>query len=146
MKVAILGQEDAEKLCKSVNDMKIVMISISSLFIDNVPNVFIGKHNGIIDILKLKFNDTENPDVKYEGITQEQAILIANFVNKYKDRVDLLVVHCYLGKSRSAGVGAAILEYTSKSCESILNDDRYDVNMLVFRRVLKAIKTNIGPF
>jgi len=64
-----------------------------------------------------------------------QARAIINFVNKWKDEVDLICVNCVAGISRSAGVASAI--------SKILNEDdsyffkHYLPNMLVYRTILK---------
>jgi len=140
MRVAVLNQYDAEKLCNLKNNVTIAMISISSPFSATMPKVFKSEQNGIIDILSLKFNDTENTDALYKGINKEQATKIVDFVNRYKGEIDLMVIHCYQGKSRSAGVAAAILEMLQNDGDSILSDKRYDVNKLVYITVLNAFK------
>lgn len=65
-----------------------------------------------------------------------QAELIWNFVDKYKDEIDLIVINCEAGISRSAGVGAAI----SKTLNG--NDDdfyKYFIpNRLVYRKMMEV--------
>ena len=40
--------------------------------------------------------------------TKEQARDILNFVEKYKDSIDILAIHCQAGISRSVGVHVAL--------------------------------------
>lgn len=51
--------------------------------------------------------------------TKEQARDILSFVEKYKDSIDLLAIHCHAGISRSVGVHAALAElYNNKNLYS----------------------------
>ena len=64
-------------------------------------------------VLDLRFHDAEPtggfklpPDIKL--MTEDEAKQIGEFVLKYHDHINALVVHCEQGMSRSPGVGAAI--------------------------------------
>lgn len=65
-----------------------------------------------------------------------QAELIWNFVDKYSNNLDLIVINCESGISRSAGVGAAL--------SKILNGDDADFfkyfipNRLVYRKMMEV--------
>ena len=133
MKVIILSQEYAEQYCKINHSNRSIMISISSTYSNELPKVFISNDNNIVDILRLKFNDTENIDPTYHGITVQHAIEIKQFIDKYyNSNIEYIIIHCYLGQNRSAGIAAAILEYFGQNSDSILNRDTYKHNMLCY--------------
>lgn len=140
MKVVVVNQHTAEELCKNEHKKSSIMISISSTYADK-PNVFCSNKNNIVDILELKFNDTESTNPTYNGIKQEHAKQIKEFVNKYKDNntIELLTVHCFLGQSRSVGVAAAIMEYLHIDNSILLNNKTYNPNMLCYNTVLNEL-------
>lgn len=49
----------------------------------------------------------------------EHANQIVSFVDKHKDIIDTLVVHCYAGQSRSVAVGKALSELYNVNCSNI---------------------------
>lgn len=85
-----------------------------------------------LETLFLVASDT---DGKY-GVpfTREMANKVWLLVDKYKDDIDLIVINCEAGISRSAGVGAAL--------SKVLNNDDTDFfryfrpNMFIYRKVL----------
>lgn len=90
-----------------------------------------------LDMLTLIFHDV---DVAHDGMrslfNEAQAKRILDFVNKWKDRIDEIVVNCNAGFSRSPGVAAAL--------SIILNGDdeeyfrKYSPNRLVYRTILET--------
>ena len=48
----------------------------------------------------------------------EHANQIVSFVDKHKDIIDTLVVHCYAGQSRSVAVGKALSELYNVYCSN----------------------------
>ncbi len=82
---------------------------------------------------------------KYHMFSDEQAYQIAAFYWKLITcGVDTLIVQCEHGQSRSAAVAAAIREFEDKEGISIFADDRYWPNKVVFRKTLKALRSNIA--
>lgn len=69
-------------------------------------------------------------------MTDKDAKNIVDFVETFKNEVDMIVVHCEFGISRSAGVASAL--------SLILNGidqyyfDNYVPNMLCYRKILNA--------
>jgi len=66
-------------------------------------------------VLRLQFHDVEielpaenEDEMTLFPMTQEMAGQVIDFVKSVKDRIELLIVHCEAGQSRSAGVGAAV--------------------------------------
>jgi predicted protein tyrosine phosphatase len=98
------------------------------------------KQPGCRDVLFLAFHDAEPTeamvlpaDIKL--MTIEQADDIHKFIQRYRDQVGAVVVHCEQGMSRSPAVAAAI-------CRSLGGDDahffqQYQPNLYVYRMVLE---------
>ena len=62
----------------------------------------------LVDLLQLSFKDYE---MEVDNtFTSEQAKLILNFADKHWANIDLLMIHCYAGLSRSPGVAKALSE------------------------------------
>ena len=138
MRIAVMSQYEAEQYCKLSHKEKSIMISISSTYFES-PAVYATTDNGIFEILSLKFNDVESTSAKYQGITANQGYAISQFVRKYeRTDTELLIVHCFAGGSRSAGVAAAIQEYFI-GYASLLEDKRYNPTMLCY----KIVKENL---
>lgn len=90
-------------------------------------------------VLPVWFADVSDPAPSAGGISAQQAEQIAQFVRTWWDKVDLMIVHCDAGVSRSAGVGAAILKAMTGSDRQIFDDPFRVPNMLCYRRVLTAL-------
>ena len=85
-----------------------VIISIKTSWDKECPKIYCDKKNNVQDILFLSFDDTE--DYRY-GMQESDGVKVAHFVDKYLDMVDVIIIHCDAGVSRSAGVLYAILKY-----------------------------------
>jgi len=73
------------------------------------------------------------------GIFSEyQAQQIIDFVEKYKDQVELIVIHCEAGISRSAAVGAAIMKQLTGDDSKIFNNKMFLPNMFIYSTILKT--------
>ena len=66
--------------------------------------------------------------------------MIIYIARQEKGNVDTLICQCEYGQSRSAGVAAAIIEFTTGGGIRIFADDRYYPNKFVFRKVYNALK------
>ena len=64
---------------------------------------------------------------------------IVNFVNKHKDSIELILVHCEAGISRSAGCAAALDLWLNKQ-DTISNDPRYFPNSHVKSSILAVLR------
>lgn len=93
----------------------------------------------------LKFNDVD-PDFIEELkkhntnaiiFNEQHAETILNFYNEWKYEVDLLIVHCVAGRSRSPAVAAALRRLEYKLDFDIFS--RYTPNMHVYRTLLEKI-------
>lgn len=140
MDVIVKSQHDIEEYAMEEHDKSSVIISIASKC---MPSAMIlpCKLNGIKDILFLNFNDTDCNDDVSGCISTKDALQIKEFVQKYieNDDLDLIIVQCEAGRSRSAGVAAAILKFIWNDDTSIFNNTMYNPNMLCYRTVLNEL-------
>lgn len=94
------------------------------------------KNPHIKAILRLAFDDVDGFQDKMfstdQPMTLTQAKEIANFVLEWKDKVELIVVHCEAGISRSAGVCAAIMKYLTNDDMPIFNNCYFCPNMFCY--------------
>jgi len=64
------------------------------------------------DITKITYDSIPEDELKTIHLfTRDQAHQIINFIDKVKNEVDTLVVHCTAGISRSSGVGLFVCRY-----------------------------------
>jgi predicted protein tyrosine phosphatase len=100
--------------------------------------VYLPKNKNRVGVLKLKFYDFDGeqgiPIYDAHLFTEKDANYILNFVERIKDRVDLICVNCVAGVSRSAGIASALSKIYN-------NDDSYYFkhycpNMFIYRTIL----------
>ena len=77
------------------------------------PRAAVKSQPGLRDVLFLAFNDAapaagETLPSEVQAMTPAQADQIRDFVRKHEPDVELIVVHCHGGVSRSPAVAAAI--------------------------------------
>ena len=92
-----------------------------------------------VDLLQLAFADIE---FNYPGedrivFSEDQATQILDFVEKNWDRVNLLMVHCQAGISRSAGTAAAIAKIKYDN-DMAYYKPPFIPNKLVYRKILNV--------
>lgn len=140
MQFQVMSKENIIKYTQSNNEDKSIVISIND--INDVDSFIV--QNDINKIYKIHytfFNDVESGRI---AISEDQANEIAEFVLTYKDEIDLIIVHCGAGVSRSAGCCAAIMKALCGTDNMIFNNIYYKPNMKVYREVLKALIQKIG--
>jgi predicted protein tyrosine phosphatase len=91
-------------------------------------------------VLRLCFDDAEGADRRQVLISAEQAEAICAFVLRCRNEIDLLIVHCTQGASRSAAVAAAVLHGLGEDDRLIWDDPRYCPNRLVYSVVSAAFE------
>lgn len=96
-------------------------------------------------VLRLHFDDASEPGWWQALITPEQALAIRDFVLSLDADVELLIIHCTEGVSRSAAVAAAVLDALGGDSAWIWNDPHYRPNPLVYRRVVDAFLALRAP-
>lgn len=91
-------------------------------------------------VLRLCFDDAVENSFWQNLMTEEQAVAIRDFVRRYGEETDLLLIHCTEGVSRSAAVVAGILTGLCRDASWIWSDSRYCPNPLVYRLVTEAFQ------
>ena len=96
-------------------------------------------------VLRLCFDDAVDSSFYQNLITMEQAEAIRDFVLQYQDEIDLLIVHCTAGQSRSPAVAAGIVAGLGKNDRCFWECERYRPNPRVYEWVRAAFETGISP-
>ncbi len=91
-------------------------------------------------VLRIAFDDAVETSFWQNLITTEQAEVIRDFVLRYRDEIDILIVHCTGGVSRSAAVAAGIVAGLGEDDSSIWNCGRYRPNPRVYEWVRAAFE------
>lgn len=115
-------------------NIKCIVISIN----DSGNNTVIYKNPYIIDVLTLHFDDiTEEQKMKYKLnsklVTREDIKQIKEFVDKYKDNINTIIVHCTAGISRSGAVGCVLARYLNDDDMYLFENGKYMPNETVYR-------------
>lgn len=151
MEFIVYSQKEAIRYGYKDHSKKSIVISINNSYelLRKIPH---SPTNNILDVLYLFFDDIDIIDGKefkkdqgmiidryncaYDIISDKDAENIVNFVNKYKDKIDTIIVHCKAGISRSSGVCAAIMKYLTDDDDPIFSNPRFHPNMRCYRTVL----------
>jgi len=140
MKILVFSELEIQRV---VIEEKHIVISIQD---PSCEFVTLPNQNSRLDYLGLKFHDVDDVYISnFETWCKERNIirfnkndakLILDFVMKWKDKVDLILVNCCAGISRSAAIAGAL--------SKILNDDdlfyfkHYLPNPYVYRTILNT--------
>ena len=135
--VVVLSRNKAKTYSALKNIPTTAIISIYTY--GDAPNRFF-KNPQIKAIGHWQFDDVEDDN---GGITQEQANQIAEFVKRWENEVDTILVHCDAGISRSSGIGAAILFWKYGDDSQIFDDGTYCPNKRCYRCVMRAFGFDI---
>lgn len=111
-KIVVLSRREAELSEASIPN---IIISIRS---PGERRAIVGGNNPL-DVMFLEFNDVDEHGMVWtlhgsmlkknvKLFTEEDAKKVLEFVNKYKDKAELIICHCEAGISRSAGMAAAL--------------------------------------
>ena len=93
-------------------------------------------------LLQLKFTDIDKVDTaKQIGqehllMTKDQAKEILSFVNKYKNKANLIICQCDGGVSRSSGTAAALSKILNNDDRWVFGSKNYIPNMYVYRLLM----------
>lgn len=132
MEILTLSEKDMKnpQVYKCIK-MSHIVISITSSDAEEVlipPNVFRQA------ALHLKFDDISDIDSRYVYFTREHAREILEFVDKHITKIQLIVVQCQAGLSRSVAVGAALSKIINYSDDAVFT--RGIPNMFVYTTML----------
>ena len=126
MKIKIMSRLEAIHYSTLLHKEKSIIVSISEPTTTN-PTFF--ENNSILDVLFLKFDDIIQEELKVvphlKLMTKEDVYNIKQFIDKYKDKIDTIIVHCHAGVSRSSAVACGICLYLGKDDYYIWNDTYY---------------------
>jgi predicted protein tyrosine phosphatase len=129
--IEIMGKYECEMFSEEILDEDYIIISIN----DTGYDTDIAENKHIVDCLKLWFDDIESGEIdpKLKVITIEDAEEIKEFIDKYKDSISNIVVHCTAGISRSGAVGCIIARYLNGDDVYLLETGKYIPNKLVYK-------------
>ena len=114
MDIIVKSQKDIESYAMKEHKEKSILISIASKCMPSAM-VIPCKVNGIKQFILKYINDTD---------------------------LDLIIVQCEAGQSRSAGVAAALMKYVWNDDTAIFNNKKYTPNMLCYRTVLNELMSD----
>lgn len=137
MNFQIFSRSDAKRFSYSVKEPCII-ISITDP--DKLLNNFAATAK-IIDVCRLQFDDVDRETKRGAEtlMSFDDAMKIKRFVERYKNRVNTIVVHCEAGISRSAAVAAAIGKYLNGDDSFVFDNPKYYPNMHCYSTTLKAL-------
>lgn len=133
-RIIVLNRTRAIKYSYQPQEKTFGIISISELA-DSVPNFH--SSSQLKGLLKLQFDDVDQNKDGYYAMTEQDAQKIATFVKQCSSHFDILVVHCLAGRSRSAGVAAAIAKWKFGDDSEFFRN--YTPNMHCYRLVLEKL-------
>lgn len=133
MKFKILNRNKAKRFSYDRSIEPCIIISITD--VESYPINFCKSNQKVIAILPMKFDDVDFGEVNC--ITPEDGRTIIQFVNRYIDKVSLVVVNCEAGISRSAGICAALMKIINDSDMEVFDSLKYSPNMSCYRTVLE---------
>ena len=133
MEFEVLSRSNAKRLSYKPNIKDCIIISITDF--GSNPNQF-AENPHIKNVIKLQFDDVDFND--NNCITKTDGKKIIDFVNRYVNKVDKIIVHCEAGVSRSAGVCAALMHIINGDDSPIFNNPKFCPNMACYRTVMEA--------
>jgi hypothetical protein len=131
-----MGRNQAISYSYHTNPEDYIIISVNDY--DYKPANFDRQNNKIKAVLKLYFNDIEFQTERGIMMSEQDAERIRMFVDTWKDKVSNIVVHCFAGISRSAGVACAVSKYLNGSDYDIWNSGKYYPNSHCYKLTCKA--------
>lgn len=135
MKITVFPRFEIEAIYDKITEPCIII----SIYCPADTPARVEKTEFIKDILFLAFDDVEEEEtLGYKPMSKEDGILVRDFVEKFKNKVNEIIVHCDAGVSRSAGVAAAIGKYLNGDDMFIFGRPRYSPNLTCYRNTLNA--------
>ena len=136
MKVIVKSQKDAERYCETNTGSRLAVVSITD---PGQPLADIREGGLVTAVFRMSFYDLE-VDMKSNGhlypcAREKDLEGLRAYIDSLSD-VDILLVHCAAGISRSAAVGAAIENYL-KIEDTIWKSPNYHPNARVYRLCMK---------
>jgi len=145
MRFLVMGRHEAENIRLidhntngKFGKFRHVWISIGD---PDKPDAKVRQNELCRDVLRLKFDDCdETDDSEWVPMVPNQAKEIVDFVCKHKDEIDMILVHCEAGISRSAGTAAALSIWLNDHDSGIaVGHPRYHPNTHVKSLIMREI-------
>jgi len=143
MKILVFNEDTIQKIIPTENR---VVISIQDNSCNFVP---LPINNFRLGYLGLKFSDVDDiyvhnfnewcQEAKIKPFTELYAILILNFIKDYKNKVNLILVNCCAGISRSSAIAGALSKILNGEDEYYFK--HYLPNRYVYRIILNTYYT-----
>ena len=129
MRISIMSRKEAWLVSKmDWKGEKTIIVSINEPGYDAPPF----QNKDLLAIFPMFFWDIEQPVYDLEPATREDIKGIKEFIDKYKNQAEHIIVHCAAGISRSSATAAAISDYLGIE-HHIFFDRRYSPNMHVYK-------------
>lgn len=139
--IIVMDRDKAKRFSYGAHDFTSVIVSINDTWDVLNPIAANFVPNGIKAVCRLIFDDVEKGQPNC--MTEKDAEKIAEFVHQWKDNVDVIIVHCRAGVSRSAGVAAAISKHVFNDDNWVFDSPKYQPNMTCYRYTLEALYNKI---
>ncbi len=134
MKFLVLSRTKAKEYSYKHQNFPFIIISITD--IDSERVVF-NKSQQLKAVLRLNFDDVDNQITS--AISPDDAKKIVAFVKSWINHIELIIVHCEAGMSRSSGVCAALMLWINGDDTPIFGNAFFRPNMLCYRTVLNEL-------
>lgn len=142
-KLLILSRKSAEEFTYSKPWACISIDGINNTFVADPKGHAVLSEENRVDLLQLRFDDITEPREGWVEISEDQAKQIWEFVEKVWDKVDLLMIHCHAGISRSTACGLVLSEKYHPEFAHMY-EKMYFPNVLVKSTMRKA--ANMWPY
>lgn len=130
-----------EHYCIQVSRKTKVRTAIVSIVSTESPDANIDVSNpSIVAVFRMRFNDLETDLEKFKAPTKADFVDLKDFIDSLEEKqVDLLIVSCEAGISRSAGVGGAIDEYLGLDYD-VWNNPLHIPNIWVYQLACEELR------
>lgn len=91
--------------------------------------------------LFLKFDDVEDIDNRYVYFDRNMAKLVVDFVDRYCNQIELIIVQCEAGLSRSVAIGSALSKIINYTDDAVFT--KGIPNMFVYTTMLDFYFSNV---
>lgn len=145
----IMSRAQVGRYSQQRHDKRSIVVSICSTWDRELARISCTDVNNIVDVLHVQADDTDaRVSAGYGGrgglMTSRAAREIAQFATKHHDHVDMIVVHCDGGVSRTAGVAAALMRWFEGDEYAVFRSRVRRPNMWCYNLVLDALRGVVG--
>jgi hypothetical protein len=138
--ILIKNREEAIRYSYNKDIDECIIISINDSEIAEFNNV----NNKIKDVLSLVFHDIKRQTPNGILMSKDHAKQVQVFIDKYKNDVQTIVIHCHAGISRSAALACAISMYLNGDDIEIWGHGDYYPNEYCYILMLEQFGINLS--